>query len=385
MKILPLSAPFLQKRNTNSPINNVSIPVRNHSLQKDTVSFSGSFLHDAYNNLNETLNKQILPFIDDSKGVYQSLIDINNDAGALINKISEQELNFISKKADLADLSGMPEVELYKPYVTSYDEYKRNLAKYANLKLVLQDESYSSKDMQEALKKTENILFQKNPELNKIKPLYDKYKETQASIELYNSNKTLKNSDSPLKEKLQKINENRYKAAAYALLIPLPETFMMLRSFKEVTKELQHPTQSMMKTLTTIEHLQQSAETIVNDIEKYNIEKPKVSNFIDTYNKNKANNPSVKEIENTYESLTKDCENNARNEVAKLTQYYNTEYVNKGIGFDCDALDRYLKDCNDAIESLYNKKKEVDQKLIEENNKKFFDSVGLNSSEELDD
>ena len=141
----------------------------------------------------------------------------------------------------------------------------------------------------------------------------------------------------------------------------------------------------MMKTLTTIEHLQQSAETIVNDIEKYNLEKAKVSNFIDTYNKNKANNPSVKEIENTYESLTKDCENNARNEVAKLTQYYNTEYVNKGIGFDCDALDRYLKDCNDAIESLYNKKKEVDQKLIEENNKKFFDSMGLNSSEELDD
>ena len=90
-----------------------------------------------------------------------------------------------------------------------------------------------------------------------------------------------------------KIYEIRFKSASYAMLIPLPETYMMMRSFKDVEKELQKPSQSPMKTLTTIEHLQQSSESIIQNFDRYKENKAEITAYIDDYNKNKLNHDTL--------------------------------------------------------------------------------------------
>ena len=104
MRILPLSIQLIQKRSLNNN-NKVSNPQANSRLQNDTVSFSGSFVEDAYNNLNDTINNRIMPLVEETKPVYQTLVNINKDANKFINKFSEHEMNFLSKKEQLADLS----------------------------------------------------------------------------------------------------------------------------------------------------------------------------------------------------------------------------------------------------------------------------------------
>lgn len=385
MRILPLSIQLIHKKNLNS--NRVSIPVVNvnNTLQKDTVSFSGNFLQDAYDNLESTINNQIMPFVNENKGTYQALIDINNDANSVISKFSEQEMTFISRKVDLQDLSQVEKSEFFTPMISRYDAYKRNLSRFNNLKNTLKGDCYSSIDIQNTLKNTQNLLFNNNPEVEKIKPLARKYKEVSANIEKYNNEKTLNASDLPLKEKLHKVNESRYQAAAYALLMPMPEIFMMLRTFKEAGKEVQHPTQSLMKTLTSVEHLQQSADSIIKDIDRYGQYSNSVNKFIEDYNNDKPSNPSKNDIEAAYDSLIKDCEKNAANEYVKLMDFYNEEYKEKGVTVDFKSFDDYLNKCKNAVDALYNKKKAVDQKIIEENNRKFFEQMGIDSSEAKDD
>ena len=253
------------------------------------------------------------------------------------------------------------------------------------MKNILKGDCYSSIDIQNTLKNTQNLLFNNNPEAEKIKPLARKYKEVSANIEKYNNEKTLNASDLPLKEKLHKVNESRYQAAAYALLMPMPEIFMMLRTFKEAGKEVQHPTQSLMKTLTSVEHLQQSADSIIKDIDRYGQYSNSVNKFIEDYNNDKPSNPSKNDIEAAYDSLIKDCEKNAANEYVKLMDFYNEEYKEKGVTVDFKSFDDYLNKCKNAVDALYNKKKAVDQKIIEENNRKFFEQMGIDSSEAKDD
>ena len=374
MRILPLSIQLIHKKNLNS--NKVSNPVANYGLPKDTVSFSGSYIHEAYSDLNNTINNKILPLVNDSKPLYQSLIDINNDANKIMNKFSEHEIDFISQKGKMADLSVSSDNKYYEPYISRYNKYKRNLTQYATLKNIVKDENYNKQEIKEALKNAENLLFENNQELNKIKPLAKEYEAATANITLYNEGRTLKNSQLPLKDKLTDTNETRFKAAAYALLIPLPETFIMLRSFKNIEKELQKPTQSPMKTQTTIEHLQQSAESIIQNFDRYKEYKPEITNFIEKHSKNQISKPSDKEINEAYVYLTGECEKNATKERNGLYGYYKTMYLDKGVKVNFEALDQYLNDCETAVNTLYNKKKQIDEKIIEENNRKFFEQYG---------
>lgn len=384
MRILPLSIQLIQKRSLNNN-NKVSNPQANSRLQNDTVSFSGSFVEDAYNNLNDTINNRIMPLVEETKPVYQTLVNINKDANKFIMKLSEHEMNFLSKKEQLADLSITPENKHYKPYMSRYYKYRQAFNTFSTLKNIAKGENYNKKDLQDALKNAEILLSENNPELNKIMPLAKAYESTAGNIGAYNEDNTLKNSELPLNDKMFKIYEIRFKSASYAMLIPLPETYMMMRSFKDVEKELQKPSQSPMKTLTTIEHLQQSSESIIQNFDRYKENKAEITAYIDDYNKNKLNNPSDEEFNKTYDCLTKACEKNALKERDRLYNYYENEYLAKGVKVDFKALDKYLNDCEKAVDRLYNKKKQIDKKFIEENNRKFYEKYGVGPSELNDD
>lgn len=355
------------------------MPVQNSrmsSLQNDTVSFRGNFLQDAYNNLNATINTRILPFVQDSKQTYQALIDINNDAVSIFDKISKQEIDLISVKADYLNPDVNIKLKRYQPLIERYDKYCTNLKSYARIKSIVKDGSYNTEEMKEALKNTENILFHNNPGLNKLKPLAQRYEDAISNIYLYNDKRTLKFSDLPLKDKLFELENNRSQAAAFIISIPLPETAMMLRSFKNAAKEVEKPTQSLMKTLTTLEHLQQTSESIIKDIDRYYKNNDKISDFIENYNNDTNNKISDKEILSAYNHIKQSCERNVDKEIKSLEIFYETQYLDKNVKIDFKSLDSYLNDCESSVEQLYKMKKQIDQEIIEQNSKEFWNKFG---------
>ena len=378
MKILPLSIQLMHTKNFNNK-KAVSNSIANYGLKKDTVSFGGSFIQNAYDNLEKTINSKIMPFVNENKGTYQALIDINNDISSIMKKVSSEEMDSTILKQSLATAEFDKNLQQYQPYIIRYNRYKTNLNNYARIKSLASDTIYQTPEMNEAVKNTENILFENNTELEKIKPLVNRYKKMEHSIFLFNEDRTIQSSSLPLKEKIADLTNKHVQAISYAMLMPLPETYMMLRSFKEMGKEVKQPSQSLMKTLTSIEHMQQSCDSIIKDMDRFNQNKQKIKAFINKYNKNKNNNPTDEEIRNMYDYIVDDCKTNARKEIRLLKDYYKENYLQKGINVDFKALDNYLNKCEDSVNTLQDIKKSIDRKYIEENNRKFFEQMGIES------
>ena len=176
MKILPLSIQLMPKTKLNN--NTVSNPVINHGLKKDTVSFGSSFVQEAFDNLNGTVDKQIMPFLKDNQSIYQSLIDINKDISSVMNKFSVEELNLMEKKADLITHDRNEKLSKYRPYISQYYKYQFNLLYSLGVNEIVigfdkDFESIGSDDWQRVTTKLQKIYDKYNSMVN-ISFLFDK-------------------------------------------------------------------------------------------------------------------------------------------------------------------------------------------------------------------
>lgn len=385
MRILPLSVQLIQKRNINKTDNNNTIPIVNTGLAKDTVSFSGNILQDSLDNLNEAINTKIQPFIDDSKQTYQKLIDINNEINTVMGEFSKAELKQLVEKSNYSDPVHNDALMPYQPFVQRALFYNENLLSYKKLKKILSSENYYSDAMGELLKNADTVINKSNPEIEKIVKVFDKYHETLINISSSNDSHTLQTENKPLYDKILELNNKySYGVKALAFSIPLPDSLKLIQDTKKVIKEIQKPTQSLMKTLTTIEHLQQSADSIVGNIDNYENNKDKINTFIADYQKKKEDMPSADEINDAYAKISEICKASVQNHVSELDSYYDKEFVQKGIDIDLDSIDKFLKEQEDVIEPYTLKMKAIKQKQIEENNREVLKRMGYDPSELYD-
>lgn len=385
MRILPLSVQLIRKRNPDKTSNNNTIPIVNNGLQKDTVSFSGNILQDSLDNLNETINTKIQPFIDDSKQTYQKLININNDINNVMGEFSKAELKLLVEKNNYSDPLHNEDLIPYQTFVERAIFYNENLISYKKLKKTLSSENYYSDAMGELLKDGDTVIYKSNPEIEKIVKVFDKYHETLINISSSNDSHTLRSENKPLYDKILDLN-NKYSYGVKASLfsIPLPDALKLIQDTQKVNKELKKPTQSLMKTLTTIEHLQQSADSIVGNIGNYENNKDKINTFIADYQKKKEDLPSADEINDAYAKISEICEASVKKHVSELDAYYDKEFVQKGINIDIDSVDELLKEQEDVVKPCLLKMKAIRQKQIEENNREVLKRMGYDPSELYD-
>jgi len=220
-----------------------------------------------------------------------------------------------------------------------------------------------------------------NPELIKIKPFTAKYDEIVKNIEDANEKNILANDDKELYQKLIDLKENyAAKVLFYEFKIPLPEALKLVQLTKNVKKELEKPTKSLMHTLKTLEHLQQSADGIVQQINTYKQSKDEIGNFISDY-KNKENKfPTPAEVQKAYKALTQKCDDSAQFHTAKLDEYFEKKYNQQNVNIDFIVLDEFLSTQQKTVETLSAKKKEIDQKYIAENNQNVLKELGYGDS-----
>lgn len=160
----------------------------------------------------------------------------------------------------------------------------------------------------------------------------------------------------------------------------MPEALKLVQLTKNVKKELEKPTKSLMHTLKTLEHLQQSADGIVQQINTYKQSKDEIGNFISDY-KNKENKfPTPAEVQKAYKALTKKCDDSAQLYTAKLDEYFEKKYNQQNVNIDFIVLDEFLSTQQKTVETLSAKKKEIDQKYIAENNQNVLKELGYGDS-----
>ena len=385
MKLLPLSIQFINQKNNKTKVNNTTVPVRLNSLKQDTVSFSGNFLQDAYDNLSETVNSKIVPYYHDNKQIFQSLIDINNKATSVIEVFSKAELELMNKRYSYSDPAQNKDLKPFQPFVERYSAHEDSIKDYNKVKKILSDDFYASPKVSEALSQADKVMKKTNPELEKLKPLYRKYVETTIDIDLHNDQETLLLSNKPLLDKFNKLKNDSLKSVAFAYSMQMPEIINLIKSTKGVEKEVAKPTQSVMKTLKTIEHLQHSADSIVKGINNFDSNKDRITAFVSDFNKGSDRLPSEVVIKDAYSSLIENCDKNTQYFIAKLNDFYKEEYLDKGVKLDFGSIDETLGQEKETVEKLYDLKKSIDQDYINQNNEKVLREIGYGSTDVIED
>lgn len=269
----------------------------------------------------------------------------------------------------------------YEAFIIRAEKYKQNLNNYNRIKTILSGENYDNDDIKATIQKADVTMAEVNPELIKIKPFTAKYDEIVKNIEDANEKNILANDDKELYQKLIDLKENyAAKVLFYEFKIPLPEALKLVQLTKNVKKELEKPTKSLMHTLKTLEHLQQSADGIVQQINTYKQSKDEIGNFISDY-KNKENKfPTPAEVQKAYKALTKKCDDSAQFHTAKLDEYFEKKYNQQNVNIDFIVLDEFLSTQQKTVETLSAKKKEIDQKYIAENNQNVLKELGYGDS-----
>lgn len=377
MKILPLTIQFENYKSVNRKREYQAVP----HLKKDTVNFKGNFLQDAYSNLNTVIDKQILPFINESKLLYKTLVDIQNGINKIISNFSSEEINLMVRKSNYLQPEYNKSLKPYEAFIIRAEKYKQNLNNYNRIKTILSGENYDNDDIKATIQKADVTMAEVNPELIKIKPFTAKYDEIVKNIEDANEKNILANDDKELYQKLIDLKENyAAKVLFYEFKIPLPEALKLVQRTKNVKKELEKPTKSLMHTLKTLEHLQQSVDGIVQQINTYKQSKDEIGNFISDY-KNKENKfPTPVEVQKAYKALTQKCDDSAQFHTAKLDEYFEKKYNQQNVNIDFIVLDEFLSTQQKTVETLSAKKKEIDQKYIAENNQNVLKELGYGDS-----
>lgn len=385
MKLLPLSIQFTNQKNNKTKVNNTTVPVRLNYLKKDTVSFSGNFLQDAYENLSETVNSKIVPYYHDNKQIFQSLIDINNKTTAVIETFTKAELELMNKRYSYSDPAQNKSLKPFQPFVERYSAHEDSIKDYNKVKKILSGDFYDSPKVREALEHADKVMKKSNPELEKLTPLYRKYVESMINIDLHNDQETLLLGNKPLLDKFNKLKSDSLKSVAYAYSMQMPEIIKLMKSTKDVEKEVNKPTQSVMKTLKTIEHLQHSADSIVKGINNFESNKQRITAFADEFNKNSNNLPSERDIKIAYAGLAENCDKNTQHYLAKLNDFYKKVYLDEGVKVDFSSIDETLNQEKETVEKLYDLKKSIDQDYINKNNEKVLREIGYDSTDVVED
>ncbi len=385
MKLLPLSIQFINQKNNKTKVNNTTVPVRLNSLKQDAVSFSGNFLQDAYENLSETVSSKIVPYYHDNKQIFQSLIDINNKTTAVIEAFTKAELELMNKRYSYSDPAQNKDLKPFQPFVERYSAHEDSIKDYNKVKKILSDDFYASPKVSEALSQADKVMKKTNPELEKLKPLYRKYVETTIDIDLHNDQETLLLSNKPLLDKFNKLKNDSLKSVAFAYSMQMPEIINLIKSTKGVEKEVAKPTQSVMKTLKTIENLQHSADSIVKGINNFDSNKDRITAFVSDFNKGSDRLPSEVVIKDAYSSLIENCDKNTQYFIAKLNDFYKEEYLDKGVKLDFGSIDETLGQEKETVEKLYDLKKSIDQDYINQNNEKVLREIGYGSTDVIED
>ncbi len=373
MKISPLTIQFENRKTITRKSPHQSVP----ALTNDTVSFKGNMLHDAYGNLTRVLDTQIIPFMKETKPVYSALVDIQKAVNSVFSKFSAEELNLITKKSNFNQA-----LKTYEPFIMRGEAYKQNINNYNRLKTILSGETYNSDEMKSAIQKADVIMSEENPEFKKIKPFMSRYEETFANIEADNEANILANDNKELYQRLVNLKENvAAKVLFYAFKIPLPEASDLIKHQKEVEKEVKKPTQSLMRTLTELEHLQQSADSIVEKMDSYRQSKDEIGRFISDHKNKKTKFPTSEDVKNAYRALSKKCDESVELHKAKLDEFFEKEYKQKNVDVDFAAVDKFLDAQQKAVEMLSGKKKAIDQKNIDENNRRVLKELGYDNPE----
>lgn len=360
MKILPITLNFtnnkkLQKINQSTPLN--------LSYQSDSFSFKG--LRDVtfteMKELDNTIEKEIIPFMNDSKVLYHSVAKIGFNAQETLQFFSQKEKELFNHKFDVKNIENNQKAKKFKPYTDRMSSYRDNIYEFSKLENHASLPMYNTPQMRKTIEEARAVVLQKNDEVLKLKPLFDFYNDVNADLDSGLNSLKLEAVDKNLSQKLGKMTERLSSAQFYMFMTPYNDAVKVVKKRDEIKKVIDDKSVSMLTKLKNLQVASKIADKVVEDKEHFYKQKDNMREFAEANKDYNKNTPNKSVIENIYNKMTERSNELAKKEFSRLSDFYKKEYEDRNVKIDFNFIDKKLKEqkaANESVQSLIIKIKE---------------------------
>lgn len=360
MKILPITLSFTN--NKKSQKINQSTPL-NPSYQSDSFSFKG--LRDVTSTemmeLDNTIENEISPFMKDSKELYLSVAKIGFNAQETLKLFSQKEQELFNHKLDVKNIENNQMAKKLKPYTDRMTSYIDNIYEFSKLEESSSLPMYNTPQMRKSIEAARAVVLQENDEVLKLKPLFDLYNDVNSDLDFDLTALTLTAVDKNLSIKHGELSESLSNAQFYMFMTPYNDAVKSVMKRDEIKKVIDDKSVSAFTKLKNLQVANRIANKVVEDKEHFYKQKDNMLKFAEANKDYKKNTPNKSVIENTYKKMTEKCDELAKKQFSKLSDFYKKEYEGKKIKIDLNFIDKKLKEqkaANEAVQSLIIKIKE---------------------------
>ena len=356
--------------NTLSPnpsrINSNKLNKKNSAL---TPSFhadrfdGGSIADYALQNLNDTVNETLVPFINKHKEKYQKAGYAGIELQGIIDEYQKQNSDFFT--------TGLNEKKKYKIFDTvekeiqDYNQYRKNIREFDALSKMAANPLYGSSEIQQKVQKIKPLFSETSLTFENKKKLCDFYEKTYEKAEDEISN--IKLTDMPVYPKIKNAQELYMQAISVVVSLPVTEAVKI----KTETDALMKSNEKNYVKMQKAEYLENRlySGNLIKSIENADKNSEETDDFLKKYNELKPDDNLKEEIKQSYKLMKEKRSNSVKSAADSLSDYYKNEYNPVS---DKSEIKRVLNAQKKANERLWQIIDAAKKEYIEKQNAQFF-------------
>lgn len=277
MRILPV---FAYTNIKNKKSNNFQ---RNNSrlLQAyDTVSFKAnkSIVEINMEDLQNSFNSNVLPFINDSKEQFTSIAKIGYNIQKILTKYQKLSSDLFNYQFGLSLTDKNPDYSLYGKSIELVKKYDMNKDKYNYLKKISEKDEYKKSGIAKKIIKAEK-LYKENTEIEKLRPFYIYFNNMDSAFNKELSYLNLKNSAKEEFDKFVSLKNIYDECLMYAMAVPYTDAVKVQKGINALNESASN--HNLYEKLKEIEKLQRQTDNITEVKNWFYENKKEINNFIE--------------------------------------------------------------------------------------------------------
>ncbi len=350
MKILPVynNHTFVCKSQNNSKIYRFKF-----NSAADTVSFKASknIIETSMEELQNSFNNEILPFINDSRESFTSIAKIGYSVQEPVQVYQKANNDLFSYQLSRSLSVNNPDYKLYGKYIELVKEFDKNKNNYNYFKALSKKDFYKKSGLDKEVARAEHLYIE-NENIEKLRPFYNYFNKISENFSKEISHLNLKEASKEEYDRYLSLKNIYDSCIMFALAIPYSDSVKVQKDIKELQNSISKPDMPIYDKLKLIERVQRQINHITETKNWFYNNKKEIEQFVKTNSEFLNNKPDISTIMDLYRIL-----------INKTDEKYNKyrKYIKI-----CYEASEHLPDSEIAkLSALIEKQNKVNNKIIE--------------------
>ena len=318
----------------------------------DTVSFSArkNIVDISLENLEDSFNNQVLPFMNDSKDLYTSVAKIGYAAQEAMKPYKKLSNDLFQYQLSLS-LYNTPENSKYGRALKIVSDYDKNIGIYNYIKKLSQRDEYKNTSLEKKVNAAEK-LFTNNKDMDNLRLFYNFYRDSADALNKKLYTLTFKNASKENFDKYMHLKDKFDECIVYAMAIPYSDSVKVQKSIADIKRSDSDSTVSVLDRLKNIDKTQRQVDSIIERKKWFYENKSQIKKFVED---NAGIEKSVPDNDELIE-LFKDLKNKS-DVVSKRYKELTAKYYKGTMELYRPKIDR--------LEKLVEKQRKVNKEMLD--------------------